>query len=142
MHWACAGRSGLPCTIRQHRRLKAVSVLPCLLLDVQFHHEICTGPALRCSRTPHDQGHTGSQVPSAHLRNGLMHAHVPLAIAAPDGPLCQAAAGSTPEAPCDSHDVWQVLDTCAAPGSKTAQMLEMLHDKVAEPSGALTACSI
>ena len=36
----------------------------------------------------------------------------------------------------------QVLDTCAAPGSKTAQMLEMLHHQAAEPSGALpTAAS-
>ena len=37
----------------------------------------------------------------------------------------------------------QVLDTCAAPGSKTAQMLEMLHASNAVPSGrSLTATGV
>lgn len=39
-----------------------------------------------------------------------------------------------------SHDsVLQILDTCAAPGSKTVQMLEMLHEKSELPSGFVVA---
>ena len=33
----------------------------------------------------------------------------------------------------------QVLDTCAAPGSKTVQMLEMLHEEGGLPSGFVVA---
>ena len=30
---------------------------------------------------------------------------------------------------------WQVLDTCASPGSKTAQVVEMLHEGTPLPAG-------
>jgi 16S rRNA C967 or C1407 C5-methylase (RsmB/RsmF family) len=33
----------------------------------------------------------------------------------------------------------QILDTCAAPGSKTVQMLEMLHEAGGLPSGFVIA---
>jgi len=33
----------------------------------------------------------------------------------------------------------QILDTCAAPGSKTVQMLEMLHEGAGLPSGFVVA---
>jgi 16S rRNA C967 or C1407 C5-methylase (RsmB/RsmF family) len=115
-------------------RQEAVSMVPPLFLDVHPHHKVIRSQVENSSGSQWEKGE-GVGGGEAMLENKgdnaawpALMSHLPLASHRRECGVCEFAL------------LHQVLDMCAAPGSKTFQILEMLHaGSDATPPGLVVA---